>query len=242
MSVCTDEFTNLKRDIIINTKDILQLENGVIKTSTGKIVEIAIGSQTGGMEIEPIVADNIIEIPGVDLDTVSAFAVRQEQTENNWSNFTLYAYLKPGSTLRTISIKVKLQSSTGDIIFEKVLLPTEYDITENSLIYNKITIPYPGFRIITLTFNEPNSGVEIQAIDSIYIEMYSFDRPQTIENLILKSYATDPIVSVPGQAWYNTTEHVWKMTFANDAGQLIIKTYKSSDDINADDFIWMSVL
>jgi hypothetical protein len=239
MAVCTDELSNLDRTVLIDTNNLLMIENGVIKTGSGKIVEIAIGSQSGGLEIEPMIADNVIEIPGYDLETGLVYNITQESNESNWGRFTIYAYLKNGATTKTLEISLQLFDDFNQNIYTSILLPNEFEITENALIYKTITIPEPGFKTISLQFETDN---DISQVESIYIDMYRFDKPKTIDNLIIKSYALDPIVSVPGQAWYNTTENVWKMTFLDNDGNLIIKTYNYKDELNTDDLIWMSVL
>jgi len=242
MGICTNEITNLTKTVHINTKDILILENGVIKTTTGKVVEIAVGSQSGGLEIEPIIADNLIEIPGADLIAGSTYTVTQETADSDWSNFRIFVELKNNVASPSLSIHMKLYNKTNDLIYDKTILPAEYITLQKTILFNQITIPYPGFRKISLTFDNDNSATELTNVQKLSIDMFKFDRPQTIENLIIKSYPLDPIVSVPGQAWYNTTENVWKMTFLNESGNIIIKTYAYADGISADDLIWMTVL
>jgi hypothetical protein len=240
--ICVDEITNLERDIIIPVKDILVLEDGVIKTTSGQIISVAIGG-TSGLDIETMYSDNEIIIPNALLNISTTYEFTQEFGENNWGEYQIIANMNvPLTTHKSrLNVRVRFYDQSDMIIDEKYLLPTEYLASTNQLVFQTHQYPYPGFKKIVFNFLD---STEIAYVAIFKTLLYKFARTTPIDNLIFKSYYIDPIVTIPGQAWYNLTEKVYKYTSLDENNNVIIKTLTDGQDPNkiASDLIWLSVL
>jgi hypothetical protein len=77
----------------------------------------------------------------------------------------IFVELKNNVASPSLSIHLKLYNKTNDLIYDKTILPAEYVALQKTILFNQITIPYPGFRKISLTFDNANSTTEITNFD-----------------------------------------------------------------------------
>jgi hypothetical protein len=240
--IYTDEITNIDRDIRVPIKDILVLEDGVIKTTSGQIISIAIGG-TSGLDVETMYSDNEIIIPNSELNISTTYSFIQETGENNWGECRIIANMNVASTVHKnrLNVKVRMYDGNNEIIDEKNLLPLEYDAQLNRLIFQTFVYPYPGFKKISFNFLD---ATEVAYVSIFKADLFKFARTTPVDNLIFKSYYLDPIVIMPGQAWYNLTEKVYKYTSLDEDNNVIVKVLQDGQDPDkiASDLIWLSVL
>ena len=248
--IYTNKLTDMDGNINIDVNNILVLENGLIKNPYGKIIDIIVGNDIYGLGLETLESDNEIEVLGTSLAQATWYNFNQEPNDNNWANYKILVKLKSSIIIEDIvhkqlGIKMKIETVDGSIT-ENILYHNEIDSINKILKYNKISYDNPGFRKLSFWLVSGTSANTIipTEIDKIIIQLYTFENSRATSNVIVKSYPVDPIVTGPGESWYNSTENVWKFTLLDANGNTVVKTFATMQDLSSaiDNTIWMTAV